>query len=142
MSKKKKNKRQDICMSDAAKKTMAEYGKEVQDFIRDGLRDPYDAHSATLPFLASHHATEGFKKGYEVGRREEREKVFNIQERIQAFRDEMQPICKKYGIGFLNSYVDMEISAGTIKFKEQFAGSFHDMMEAYVNEMVAPLPKE
>jgi flagellar biosynthesis/type III secretory pathway protein FliH len=87
--------------------------------------------------LSTHFAKEGFKKGYDYGKREERVKVFNIQERIQAFRDEMQPICKKYGIGFLNSYVDMEISAGTIKFKEQFAGSFHDMVEAYVKEMVA-----
>ena len=108
MSKKKKNKRQDICMSDAAKKTMAEYGKEVQDFIRDGLRDPYDAHSATLPFLASHHATEGFKKGYEVGRREEREKAFNPIKFIEQFGSEASELARKYGLYLHVSDINME----------------------------------
>ena len=135
MSKKKKNK--GIRMSDAAEKAMNQYGKEVHDSLDANFRDPSNPHNITAQSLSTHFAKEGFKKGYDVGRREERAKVFNLQERIQAFRDEMQPICKKYGIDFLNSYVDMEISAGTIKFKEQFAGSFHDMMEAYVKEMVA-----
>jgi hypothetical protein len=137
MSRKRRNKKQDIRMSESAEKSMHKYGDDVYNAVHNNLRNPDNPHDVTLPHLSSYYAKEGFKKGYDVGRREERAKVFNIQERIQAFRDEMQPICKKYGIGFLNSYVDMEISAGTIKFKEQFAGSFHDMMEAYVKEMVA-----
>ena len=139
MRKKKKNK--GIRMSNAAEKAMNQYGKEVHDSLNDNFRDPSNPHNITVQSLSTHFAKEGFEKGYDYGKREERAKVFNLQERIQAFRDEMRPICKKYGIGFLNSYVDMEISGGTIKFKEQFAGSFHDMMDAYVNEMIAPLPQ-
>jgi len=132
----KKRKKRNIGMTEGAKNAMNQYGEEIKSGCRRYFRDPYDA---TLESVSAHFAKEGFKKGYDYGKREERAKVFNIQERIQAFRDEMRPICKKYGIGFLNSYVDMEISGGTIKFKEQFAGSFHDMMEAYVKEMVADL---
>ena len=138
MSKKKKNKR-NIGMTDAAMKEMEKYSNEVRSGCRKIFRDPYDA---TLESISTRFAKEGFKKGYDYGKREERAKVFNIQERIQDFREEMRPICKKYGIDFLNSYVDMEFSGSTIKFKEQFGGSFHDMMEAYVNEMIAPLPTE
>ena len=82
------------------------------------------------------------KKGYDYGKREERAKVFNIKERIEEFLEEIRPICKKYGIDFPASYVDMEFNGSTIRFKEQFVGSFNDMMEAYVNEMIAPLPRE
>ena len=139
MRKKKKNK--GIRMSNAAEKAMNQYGKEVHDSLNDNFRDPSNPHNITVQSLSTHFAKEGFKKGYDYGKREERAKVFNLQERIQAFRDEMRPICKKYGIGFLNDYVDIEVSGGTIKFKEQFAGSFHDMMDAYVNEMIAPLPQ-
>ena len=138
MSKKKKNKR-NIGMTDAAMKEMEKYSNEVRSGCRKIFRDPYDA---TLESISTRFAKEGFKKGYDYGKREERAKVFNIQERIQDFREEMRPICKKYGIDFLNNYVDMEFSGSTIKFKEQFVGSFHDMMEAYVNEMVAPLPRQ
>ena len=130
-------KKRTIGMTDSAKKAMENYSNDVKRGCRAIFRDPYDA---TLESVSTRFAEEGFKKGYEYGKREERAKVFNIQERIKDFREEMRPICKKYGIDFLNSYVDMEYSSGTIKFKEQFVGSFHDMMEAYVNEMVAPIP--
>ena len=135
-------------MSNAAEKAMNQYGKEVHDSLNDNFRDPSNPHNITVQSLSTHFAKEGFKKGYDYGKREERAKVFNIEERIvniqeciKKFRDEMEPICKKYGICFLNDYVDIEVSGGTIKFKEQFAGSFHDMMDAYVNEMIAPLPQ-
>ena len=141
MSKKKKNKRS-IGMTEGAKNAMNDYGKQVFDHLDSNFRDPNDPHNITVQSLSTYFAKEGFKKGYDYGKREERAKVFNIQERIKDFRDEMRPICKKYGIDFRNSYVDMEFSGGTIKFKEQFVGSFHDMMEAYVNEMIAPLPTE
>ena len=134
----KRRKKRSIGMTDAAMKAMEKYSNEVKSGCRKIFREPYDA---TLDSVSTRFAEEGFKKGYDYGRREERAKVFNIQERIKDFREEMRPICKKYGIDFMNSYVDMEFSAGTIKFKEQFVGSFHDMIEAYVNEMVAPLPQ-
>lgn len=134
----KKRKKRNIGMTEGAKKAMEKYSNEVKSGCRKIFRDPYDA---TLESVSTLFAEEGFKKGYDYGKREERAKVFNIQERIKDFREEMRPICKKYGIDFMNSYVDMEFSAGTIKFKEQFVGSFHDMIEAYVNEMVAPLPQ-
>ena len=135
----KKRKKRNIGMTEGAKNAMEKYSNEVKSGCRKIFRDPYDA---TLESVSTRFAKEGFKKGYDVGRREERAKVFNLQERIQAFRDEMEPICKKYGIVFLNDHVDIEVSGGTIKFKEQFAGSFHDMMDAYVKEMIAPLPSE
>lgn len=134
----KKRKKRNIGMTEGAKNAMEKYSNEVKSGCRKIFRDPYDA---TLESVSTRFAEEGFKKGYDYGKREERAKVFNIQERIKDFREEMRPICKKYGIDFMNSYVDMEFSAGTIKFKEQFVGSFHDMIEAYVNEMVAPLPQ-
>ena len=137
----KKRKKRNIGMTEGAKNAMNDYGKQVFDQLDSNFRDPNDPHNITVQSLSTHFAKEGFKKGYDYGKREERAKVFNIQERIKDFREEMRPICKKYGIDFMNSYVDMEFSAGTIKFKEQFVGSFHDMIEAYVNEMVAPLPQ-
>lgn len=135
----KKRKKRNIGMTEGAKNAMENYSNEVKSGCRKIFRDPYDA---TLESVSTRFAEEGFKKGYDYGKREERAKVFNIQERIKEFREEMRPICKKYGIDFLNSYVDMEFSGSTIKFKEQFGGSFHDMMEAYVNEMIAPLPTQ
>lgn len=135
----KRRKKRNIGMTEGAKNALEKFSKEVKDCCRQHFRDPYDT---TLEVVSTRYAEEGFKKGYDYGKREERAKVFNIQERIQAFREEMRPICKKYGIDFMNSYVDMEFSAGSIEFKEQFVGSFHDMMEAYVNEIIAPLPTE
>ena len=137
----KRRKKKTAGMSDAAVQAMCEFGKEKYELATRVTRGVDSVGTLTFAQHCSSYAKDGFKKGYEYGKREERAKVFNIQERIKDFREEMRPICKKYGIDFLNSYVDMEFSSGTIKFKEQFVGSIHDMMEAYVNEMVAPIPK-
>ncbi len=131
----KERKKRNIGMTEGAKNAMNDYGKQV--FDDSNFRDPNDPHNIIVQILSTHFAKEGFKKGYDYGKREECAKVFDIQERIKDFREEIRPICKKYGIDFLNSYVDMEFSGGTIKFKEQYVGSFHDMREAYVNEMIA-----
>lgn len=69
---KKKSKKREVRMSDNAKKSMIEFGLEVRDFIFGSLRDK---HNITLPLIISHYATNGFKKGYEYGKREERTKL-------------------------------------------------------------------
>ena len=96
----KKRKKRNIGMTEGAKKAMEKYSNEVESGCRKIFRDPYDA---TLESISTRFAEEGFKKGYDYGKREERAKVFNIQERIKDFREEMRPICKKYGIDFMNS---------------------------------------
>ena len=138
----KKRKKRSIGMTEGAKNAMNDYGKQVFDNLDRNLRDPNDPHNITLQSMSTHFAKEGFKKGYDYGKREERAKAFNIYERIQDFRDEMRPICKKYGIDFLDSYIDLEYNGSIIKFKEEFSGSLHDMKEAYVKEMIAPIPSE
>ena len=138
----KKRKKRSIGMTEGAKNAMNDYGKQVFDNLDRNFRDPNDPHNITLQSVSTHFAKEGFKKGYDYGKREERAKEFNIYERIQDFRDEMLPICKKYGIDFLDSYIDLEYNGSIIKFKEEFSGSLHDMKEAYVKEMIAPIPSE
>ena len=69
---KKKSKKCEVRMSDNAKKSMIEFGLEVRDFIFGSLRD---IRNTTLPLIISHYATNGFKKGYEYGKREERTKL-------------------------------------------------------------------
>ena len=138
----KKRKKRSIGMTEGAKNAMNDYGKQVFDNLDRNFRDTNDPHNITLQSLSTHFAKEGFKKGYDYGKREERAKAFNIYERIQDFRDEMLPICKKYGIDFLDSYIDLEYNGSIIKFKEEFSGSLHDMKEAYVKEMIAPIPSE
>ena len=138
----KKRKKRIIGMTEGAKNAMNDYGKQVFDHLDSNFRYPNDPHNITVQSLSTHFAKEGFKKGYDYGKREERAKVFNIHERIEEFREEIRPICKKYGIDMPISYVDMEFNGSTIRFKEQFVGSFNHMKEAYVNEMIAPLPRE
>ena len=138
----KKRKKRIIGMTEGAKNAMNDYGKQVFDHLDSNFRYPNDPHNITVQSLSTHFAKEGFKKGYDYGKREERAKVFNMEERIEDFLEEIRPICKKYGIDIPASYVDMEFNGSTIRFKEQFVGSFNDMMEAYVNEMIAPLPRE
>lgn len=138
----KKRKKRIIGMTEGAKNAMNDYGKQVFDHLDSNFRYPNDPHNITVQSLSTHFAKEGFKKGYDYGKREERAKVFNIKERIEEFIEEIRPICKKYGIDCPASYVDMEFNGSTIRFKEQFVGSFNDMMKAYVNEMIAPLPRE
>ena len=138
----KKRKKRNISMTEGAKNAMNDYGKQVFDQLDRNFRDPNDPHNIIVQSMTTHFAKEGFKKGYDYGKREERAKVFNIKERIEEFLEEIRPICKKYGIDFPASYVDMEFNGSTIRFKEQFVGSYNDIMEAYVNEMIAPLPRQ
>ena len=138
----KKRKKRNISMTEGAKNAMNDYGKQVFDQLDRNFRDPNDPHNIIVQSMTTHFAKEGFKKGYDYGKREERAKVFNITDRIEEFLEEIRPICKKYGIDFPASYVDMEFNGSTIRFKEQFVGSFNDIMEAYVNEMIAPLPRQ
>lgn len=138
----KKRKKRNISMTEGAKNAMNDYGKQVFDQLDRNFRDPNDPHNIIVQSMTTHFAKEGFKKGYDYGKREERAKVFNIKERIEEFLEEIRPIFKKYGIDFPASYVDMEFNGSTIRFKEQFVGSFNDIMEAYVNEMIAPLPRQ
>lgn len=138
----KKRKKRNISMTEGAKNAMNDYGKQVFDQLDRNFRDPNDPHNIIVQSMTTHFAKEGFKKGYDYGKREERAKVFNITDRIEEFLEEIRPICKKYGIDIPDSYVDMEFNGSTIRFKEQFVGSFNDIMEAYVNEMIAPLSRQ
>ena len=90
----KKRKKRSIGMTEGAKNAMNDYGKQVFDNLDRNFRDSNDPHNITLQSVSTHFAKEGFKKGYDYGKREERAKEFNIYERIQDFRDEMRPICK------------------------------------------------
>lgn len=105
----KKRKKRNISMTEGAKNAMNDYGKQVFDQLDRNFRDPNDPHNIIVQSMTTHFAKEGFKKGYDYGKREERAKEFN---------------------------------GSTIRFKEQFVGSFNDIMEAYVNEMIAPLPRQ
>ena len=106
MSKKKKNK--GIRMSDAAEKAMNQYGKEVHDSLDANFRDPSNPHNITLQSLSTHFAKDGFKKGYDYGRREEREKAFNPIKFIEQFGSEASELARKYGLYFHVSDINME----------------------------------
>ncbi len=106
MSKRKKNK--GIRMSDAAEKAMNQYGKEVHDSLDANFRDPSNPHNITVQSLSTHFAKDGFKKGYDYGRREEREKAFNPIKFIEQFGREASELARKYGLYFHVSDVNME----------------------------------
>ena len=106
MSKKKKNK--GIRMSDAAEKAMNQYGKEVHDSLDANFRDPSNPHNIMVQSLSTHFAKDGFKKGYDYGRREEREKAFNPIKFIGQFGSEASELARKYGLYFHVSDVNME----------------------------------
>lgn len=106
MSKRKKNK--GIRMSDAAEKAMNQYGKEVHDSLDANFRDPSNPHNITVQSLSTHFAKDGFKKGYDYGRREEREKAFNPIKFIEQFGSEASELARKYGLYFHVSDVNME----------------------------------
>ena len=106
MSKKKKNK--GIRMSDAAEKAMNQYGKEVHDSLDANFRDPSNPHNIMVQSLSTHFAKDGFKKGYDYGRREEREKAFNPIKFIEQFGSEVSELARKYGLYFHVSGVNME----------------------------------
>ena len=138
MSKKKKNKKQDIHLSESAERAMYEYGKEVHDSVRNNLRSHDSSWDIMLPNLSAHHAREGFKKGYDVGKREERRKSFDVIKAIRAFENEVSDIAKKHGMFF--SVNGWEIDAGTapcegvrVTLKTHCFGSSITMENAYVN---------
>ena len=106
MSKRKKNK--GVRMSDAAEKAMNQYGKEVHDSLDANFRDPSNPHNITVQSLSTHFAKDGFKKGYDYGRREEREKAFNPIKFIEQFGSEASELARKYGLYFHVSDVNME----------------------------------
>ena len=106
MSKKKKNK--GIRMSDAAEKAMNQYGKEVHDSLDANFRDPSNPHNITVQSLSTHFAKDGFKKGYDYGRREEREKAFNPIKFIEQFGSEASELARKYGLYLHVSDINME----------------------------------
>ena len=106
MSKRKKNK--GIRMSDAAEKAMNQYGKEVHDSLDANFRYPSNPHNITVQSLSTHFAKDGFKKGYDYGRREEREKAFNPIKFIEQFGSEASELARKYGLYFHVSDVNME----------------------------------
>lgn len=106
MSKKKKNK--GIRMSDAAERAMNQYGKEVHDSLDANFRDPSNPHNITVQSLSTHFAKDGFKKGYDYGRREEREKAFNPIKFIEQFGSEASELARKYGLYLHVSDINME----------------------------------
>ncbi len=106
MSKKKKNK--GIRMSDAAEKAMNQYGREVHDSLDANFRDPSNPHNITVQSLSTHFAKDGFKKGYDYGRREEREKAFNPIKFIEQFGNEASELARKYGLYLHVSDINME----------------------------------
>ena len=95
-------------MSDAAEKAMNQYGKEVHDSLDANFRDPSNPHNITVQSLSTHFAKDGFKKGYDYGRREEREKAFNHIKFIEQFGSEASELARKYGLYFHVSDVNME----------------------------------
>ena len=104
----KKRKKRNIGMTEGAKKAMNDYGKQVFDQLDSNFRDPNDPHNITVQSLSTHFAKEGFKKGYDYGRREEREKAFNPIKFIEQFGSEASELARKYGLYFHVSDVNME----------------------------------
>ena len=109
---------------------MEKYSNEVKSGCRKIFRNPYDA---TLESVSTRFAEEGFKKGYDYGKREERAKVFNIQDRIKDFREEMRPICKKYGNSTLRTHTSIWVQRRLNQVQRAVRRLIPDMIEAYVN---------
>jgi hypothetical protein len=138
MSRKRRDKKQDIHLSESAERAMNKYGKEVHDSVRNNLRSHDSSWDIMLPNLSAHHAREGFKKGYDVGKREERRKSFDVIKVIRAFENEVSDIAKKYGMFF--SVIGWERTSGTIPcegvevtLKTHCIGKSTMMENAYVN---------
>ena len=106
----KKRKKSNNGMTAAAEKAMNEYGKKVHESLDINLRHPDDPRNATLQGIVPHFAKEGFKKGYDYGRREEREKSFNHIKFIEQFGREASELARKYGLYFHVSDVSLEAS--------------------------------
>ena len=138
MSKKKRNK--GIRMSDAAEKAMNQYGKEVHDSLDANFRDPSNPHNITVQSLSAHFAKDGFKKGYDYGRREEREKAFNPIMFIKQFGNEASELARKYGLCLHISNINMEAPAcrscqsnATVNVGIHCFGTTEIIKEAFVN---------
>ena len=106
----KRKKKRNIGMTEGAKNAMNDYGKQVFDHLDSNFRDPNDPHNITVQSLSTHFAKEGFKKGYDYGRREEREKSFNHIKFIEQFGREASELARKYGLYFHVSDVSLEAS--------------------------------
>ena len=104
----KRRKKRNIGMTEGAKNAMNDYGKQVFDNLDSNFRDPNDPHNITVQSLSTHFAKEGFKKGYEYGKREEREKAFNPIKFIEQFGNEASELARKYGLYLHVSDINME----------------------------------
>lgn len=137
MSKKKKNK--GIRMSDAAEKAMNQYGKEVYDSLDIQFRDPSDPHNITVQSLSTHFAKDGFKKGYDYGIREERERVFNCIQFIKQFGSEASELARKYGLYFHVADINMAAPccshpcSATVNVGIKCFATTESIKEAFVN---------
>lgn len=104
----KRRKKRNIGMTEGAKNAMNDYGKQVFNQLDSSFRDPNDPHNITVQSLSTHFAKEGFKKGYDYGKREEREKAFNPIKFIGQFGSEASELARKYGLYLHVSDINME----------------------------------
>ena len=135
----KKRKKRNIGMTEGAKNAMNDYGKQVFDHLDSNFRDPNDPHNITVQSLSTHFAKEGFKKGYDYGRREEREKAFNPIKFIEQFGSEASELARKYGLYFHVSDVNMEAPchshpcSATVNVGIKCFATTESVKEAFIN---------
>lgn len=108
----KKRKKKTAGMSDAAVQAMYEFGKEKYELATRVTRGVDSVGSLAFAQHCSSYAKDGFKKGYEYGKKEELLKKFDIQTEIKRFYDEAVSYFKDRGFYMGQDSVDVSCSLG------------------------------
>jgi hypothetical protein len=92
-----RRKKKIVGMSDNAQAVMYNVGKESYEKATRVTRGVDSVGTLAFAQHCSSYAKEGFKKGYDVGRREEMLKNFNVGDEIKRFEGELKKFCEEHG---------------------------------------------
>lgn len=106
-----KRKKKSAGMTDNAAQAMYEYGKEKYELATRVTRGVDSVGSLAFAQHCSSYAKDGFKKGYEYGKSEERLKNFDLCYETRRFAKELEDFCKSRG--FYIAKDGFTISTGT-----------------------------